>query len=229
MKKFLCFIAFLVLLPAFSYPKNKRVVQCRRQTVPFVVDGKTGDWNMGSLSFDRKTGFAYAFTNDGKFLYIQLKMLDMAVQRKALLTGLTVWIDPGGKGKHVFGIVYPHGRKHGPSPGGSGHPGQRTVFRQHRNNGNHRLTPEQVQMFNRFFAHENPQFKGFEKHGLSGGPDIRARLQIDTLGHVVYEAEIPLKAVFKTPAGYLTKAKPFSITIETGYLQMDMSRMQGGG
>jgi hypothetical protein len=46
---------------------------------------------------------------------------------------------------------------------------------------------------------------------------------------VIYEAKIPLEAVFSHPSDYLTRAKPFSITVETGYIQMDMSRMQGHG
>ncbi len=228
MKKYLSVLVLLALLPARSFPKNKQDVKCKKQSVPFVVDGKTGEWNTDSLQFDSKTGFAYALSNDGQNLYIQLKMLNVTVQRKALLTGLTVWIDPRGKGKHVLGIVYPRGRKHPPSGNRQNYPGHSQAM-QHRSAANKGLTPEQVRMFNERFAKEIPQLKGFEKSELPGGQGIRVKLQMDSLGHVVYEAKIPLKAIFAGPGAYLTKAEPFSILIETGYLQLDMSRMQGRG
>ncbi len=229
MKKILAAVFAIALFSGYSYPKHKPETKCRKQITPFTVDGNTRDWKTDSLSFDGKTGFAYAFTNDRHNLYIHLKMLDVNVQRKALITGLTVWIDPDGKGKHVLGIVYPQGRKQRPSSGRTGHPGQRPSVRKPRNSGDHGLSPEQIRMFNKHFAGEVPRFKGFEKQGFSGEEKIYVRLKMDTLGHVVYEAKIPLKTIFKKPADYLTRAKPFSLILETGYLQMDMSRMQGHG
>lgn len=230
MKKIILALVSLFLLSAYSYPKHKQEIKCTKQEVPLVVDGKTGDWQTGTLHFDSKTGFAYAFSNDKNNLYLRLKMLDAAVQRKALFTGFTVWFDPDGKGKHVLGIVYPQGRKHRLSAGKPGHyQGKRPDFQAQRNGKNHGLSPEVIRMINEHFNHEIPRFIGFEKAGRPAAKGIIVKLQLDTPGHVVYEARIPLKAIFKKPADYLTRAKPFSVILETGYLQIDMSRMQGQG
>ena len=229
MKKLLAPLFVVALLSAFSYPKHKPETKCREQKAPFLVDGNTRDWKTGSLTYDGKTGFAYAFSNDNRNLYLQLKILDGNVQRKALITGLTVWIDPEGKGKQVLGIVYPQGRMHRPASGSTQHPAHRPYFRPSHHSGNQKLSPGQIRMLNERFVSEVPQFKGFEKNGLTGEKNIRALLQLDTLGHAVYEARIPLETIFTHPADYLTKAKPFSVILETGYLQMDMSRMQGQG
>jgi hypothetical protein len=232
MKKIIFALLAILLLGAFAAPKNKRGVRCMKQSAKFVVDGKTTEWKIDSLRFDNKTGFAYAFSNNDKDLFVQLKMLNTSVQRKALIAGLTLWIDPNGKGKHVLGIKYPKGRmhqqeKHKPGQGNYGQNGHRRPA-----SGGH-LTAEQISRFNSRYGMEQPVLEGFEKAGIknvsTGEKGIRVVLQIDTLGHVVYEAKIPLKMIFTKPADYLSKGRPFSILFETGYLQMDMSHMQGRG
>ncbi len=232
MKKIAFALLSVLLLAAFTVPKNKREVRCTKQSGKFVVDGKTTDWKANTLQFDKKTGFAYAFSNDDRSLFVQLKMLNANVQRKVLVTGLTLWIDPHGKGKRVLGIKYPLGRIHEPharrkrGQRPSGRYGQRRPA-----SGNH-LTAEKISLFNKRYRSERAKLEGFDKAGIeanTGPGGIQVLLQMDTLGHVVYEAKIPLKMIFTRPADYLSKDKPFSVLLETGYLQIDMSRMQGRG
>ncbi len=232
MKKIIFALFAVFLLSAFTIPKNKPVVKCLKQSGNFVVDGKTTDWKTDALRFDNKTGFAYAFSNDNQSLFVQLKMLDVNVQRKVLITGLTLWIDPNGKGKHVLGIEYPQGRMHEQH---TRKPGQRSSGRYGRHrpaSGNH-LTVEQISIFNGRYRSEQPKLEGFDKAGIKGafaGTDgIKVLLQMDTLGHIIYEASIPLKMLFSNPADYLSKDKPFSVLFETGYIQVDMSHMRGPG
>jgi len=233
MKKLFFALVTILLLGAFAAPKNKTGVKCLKQSSKFVVDGKASEWKTDSLRFDNKTGFAYAFSNDGKDLFIQLKMLNIGIQRKALIAGMTLWIDPNGKGKHVLGIKYPQGRMHqqqGRKPG-QGAYGRSGHQRPPASGGS--LTAEQISKFNSRYDSEQPVLEGFEKAGIKnasiGENGIRVVLQMDTLGHVVYEAMIPLKMIFTKPADYLSKGKAFSILFETGYLQVNMSRMQGRG
>ncbi len=228
MKKVIFALLAILLLGAFTAPKRKSGIKCLKQSGKFVVDGKTTEWKSDSLQYDNKTGFAYAFSNNNQSLFVQLKMLNAEVQRKALMTGLTLWIDPNGKGKHILGIEYPQGRMHEHTRKA----GQRN-YGQHRPEAGHRISPEQLRMFNERYWSEPVMLKGFEKAGIkdafAGDDGIRVILQMDTLGHVVYEAKIPLKMLFANPANYLTKDKTFSILFETGYIQIDMSRMQGNG
>ena len=225
------YVAFLFAsLPLFLFSKNKQEINCRHQTAPFMVDGINTEWGSGAYHFDSKTGFAYVLSNDTHNLYIQLKMTDKNVQRKALLTGFTVWIDPNGKGKHVLGIIFPQGRVNRKEAGRLAPQGHSQFSRQHnRRPMSGKLSSEQIRMFNEHFSHQEPAFKGFDaKTGVSES-GIAVKLQMDSLGQVVYEAKIPLKCIFRAPSGYLSDGKPFSLTFETGYLQMDMSRMQGHG
>ncbi len=229
MKKIIITVLTLFILSAFTVPKNKPEVVCLHQSTKFMVDGKTTDWKSDSLKFDNKTGFAYAFSNNNRMLFVQLKMLNVNVQRKALITGLTLWIDPRGKGKHVLGIEYPQGRIHQQNA--------RTFERkpsgqQHRRT-NHKMNQLQLHLFNERYQSEKPTLKGFVKAGIAhasvGDGGIKVLLQMDTLGHVVYEAQIPLKMIFAQPDEYLSKHKPFSVIFETGYFHMNMSQMHGGG
>jgi hypothetical protein len=96
----------------------------------------------------------------------------------------------------------------------------------------HHFSKENLNRLNEYLAKEKPFLKGFEKAGLqedTGTDGIKTAARMDTLKHLVYEAKIPLKIIFKNPDDYLSKGKPFSLIFETGYLQIDMSRMQGHG
>jgi hypothetical protein len=225
--------AVVFLLSAFTLPKNK-VEKCFYQATPFVVDGHTSDWYADSLRMDSKTGFVYALSNDDHFLFVRLKMLHRVVQRKALLTGFTLWIDPSGKGKHVLGIEYPKGRlqelsarqRPASRPAGS-------YNRQRQSAGQDNLTAAHLKMLNQRFLSEEPLLKGFAKAGIKNMQvaenAVHVVLQIDTSGYAVYEAKIPLKLLFTHPADYLSGGKTFSVLFETGYLQIDMSRMHRPG
>ena len=89
-------------------------VSCARMPVhqgswqqPFSeFGGRNPDWT-GKQFYDAKSGFIYGFTNDSANLYIRLKISSQITQRKLFLTGLTLWIDPEGKTKHAYGLVFP--------------------------------------------------------------------------------------------------------------------------
>jgi len=222
-----------ILLPGtfMAAPHKKLVVKSLKQSGKFVVDGKTTDWKANTLQYDKKTGFAYAFSNDSHTLFVRLKMLDINVQRKALITSLTLWFDPNGKGKHLLGIEYPLKRKHAQRT----RTGQRSSvqYGHPRQASRHHLTTEEIGRLNARYRSEQPKLEGFDKAGIknafAGTGGIRVLLQMDTLGHAIYEAGIPLKMLFTNPVDYLSKGKPFSVVFETGYLQIEMSHMQGGG
>jgi len=234
MKK-IVFALLTVLLPGaiMASPHKKPVVKCLKQSGKFVVDGKTTDWKANALRLDNKTGFAYGFSNNSQTLFVRLKMLNTNVQRKALVTGLTLWVDPNGRGKKVFGIEYPQKRVHKQQ---TRKPGQRPAGRQYghpRQASHSHLTAEKISRINAHYRMEQAKLEGFDKAGMkdafAGTDGIRVLLQMDSLGHVIYEASIPLKMLFSNPLDYLSNDKPFSVLFETGYLQIDMSRMQGRG
>ncbi len=233
MKKGIIAVAVLLVLASFSSPK-KEAVKCQAQAKTLKIDGKADDWN-ANLTFDQKTGFYYAFSNDNRDLYVRLKMTNKMVQRKALATGLTLWIDPAGKGKSTLGIEYPKGRIH-ENRGNYQRSQNRSQGQTQRKSFSSQNNSEWIQKFNRRYLSgvEEGELKGFDKAGLKesflGKNGIEVMLQLDAKGELIYEAKIPLNMIFVHPDEYL-KSSPnaFSLAFETGYIEIDMSRMGRGG
>ncbi len=233
MKKGILAVAVLLVLASFSSPK-KEAIKCKAQTKALKVDGKTADWDT-NLAFDEKTGFYYAFSNDARNLYVRLKMTNKMVQRKALATGLTLWIDPAGKGKSKLGIQYPKGRMH-ENRGNYQRPQNRSQGQAQRKSFSSQNNSEWINKFNLRYSSgvEKGELEGFEKAGLKdsflGKNGIEVMLQLDTKGELIYEAKIPLRMIFVHPDEYFKSSpKAFSLAFETGYIKIDMSRMGGGG
>jgi hypothetical protein len=233
MKKGILGVLLVFTLASFTSPKGKETLRCHKQSKQLKVDGKTDDWN-DALTYDDRTGFYYDFSNDAEYLYVRLRMTKPMVQRKVMATGLTLWIDPNGKGKSVLGIQYPidkvkqrqmeHRKKASPNQGSN----QRRAFTA-------KDREEQRIKFNMRYTSgmEEGELIGFEKAGMEksylGEDGIDVMLQIDAHNQMIYEAKIPLMMIFKNPKDYLSGKKQFSLAFETGYIQVDMSRMNGGG
>ena len=67
-----------------------------------AIDGLRGDWPEGSLSTlpDREASFG--LSNDSTFVYVMLSFRNPQWARTIKMSGLTVWLDPGGKKKKIF-------------------------------------------------------------------------------------------------------------------------------
>ncbi len=233
MKKGMLGLLLVVTLASFTSPKGKKALRCHKQDTQLKVDGKTDDWN-DTLTYDNRTGFYYDFSNDAEYLYVRLRMTKAMVQRKAMATGLTLWIDPNARGKNVLGIRYPKDKvkeqrmEHRKKPSGRPQGIQRKPF-------SAKDREEQRMKFNMRYSSgvEEGELIGFEKAGMEnsylGEDGIDVMLQIDAHNQLIYEARIPLVMLFKNPQDYLSGKKQFSLAFETGYIQVDMSRMGGAG
>jgi hypothetical protein len=73
-----------------------------------TVDGEDGDWGDPAATLP-VVPVAVSVMNDGGFLYLRVRALDRGAQMQLLFGGLTVWFDPKGGNKKVFGIRYPVG------------------------------------------------------------------------------------------------------------------------
>lgn len=216
-------IAFLTLT-SFASPKNKEEQKCGKQATILELNGHFTDWNL-SLEFDKSSGFYYGMTNDDQNLYLEVKMINPILIRKAIALGFNVWIDPNGKGKNILGINYPQTRMND------------RMSRSHRdvseNKENLQLSAaeikkrrqEMMEKFNLRYltGQEMGKLINFDKESMSdaffGNGDINAIVQMNDKGEIVYEAIIPLKSIFRSSDQYLSKEKPFSIILETGTFQ----------
>jgi len=75
------------------------------------VDGKYSDWSESTAYYDEKSKSVLNLINDTDYLYICLISRNRAIETKIMESGLTIWFDPDGWGKKVFGIRFPIGLK----------------------------------------------------------------------------------------------------------------------
>ena len=73
-----------------------------------IVDGIYSDWT-GPMSYLDKQSMFVGVRNDGEYLYMLVKTVDLRAQIKVLRLGLTLWFGPDRKGGGRLGIRYPIG------------------------------------------------------------------------------------------------------------------------
>ncbi|MBE0649604.1 MAG: hypothetical protein IH595_02070 [Bacteroidales bacterium] len=230
MKTFLVGIISFLMLTPYASAKNKEVEKCGKQDTALIINGHYTDWNL-PMKFDKSSGFQYGMTNDDQNLYLEIKMTNPALIRKAIALGFNVWIDPEGKGKNVLGINYPQTRMHDRMKS------QRNMSEQQEQGPRKQLTPEEIkkrraEMIEKFnlrylTGQETGRLINFDKEGMNNSyfdsGDINAIVQMNDEGEIVYEAIIPLKEVFKNTSSYLSKEKPFSLIFETGTFEQKVT------
>jgi hypothetical protein len=71
-----------------------------------TTDGMDLEWSHASLFAEK---VALTLLNDSNYMYIRLYSRDRALQAQVLGNGLTLWFDPEGGKKKIFGIHFPIG------------------------------------------------------------------------------------------------------------------------
>ncbi len=202
------------------------VYQSAFQSPPQKLDGRNDDW-AGKMYYDSKAKMLYGISNDTENLYVNIKITDYTVQKKVLVTGLTLWIDTVGKKQENFGITCPvEGEFHKLL--------RENVKRGEKSHGMKKMDKQAV----------NHEYKeGFAKMELSGfEPDVNSvttnknvsninmTLRIDSLQIMYYEASIPLNKIFTNPNEYLNDTtKLFSYGVETGSIDVPVTPSSAGG
>jgi len=87
-----------------------------------IVDGESSDWE-GIPPTVVKDHIAVSVCNDEEYLYLCLSTGEREIEREMLSGGFSVWFDPGGGSKKIFGFHFPLSVRPG-SFSGSGQPGQ---------------------------------------------------------------------------------------------------------
>jgi hypothetical protein len=108
LRRFSFIILFLSLLISLA---GCRMIELQSQwrTKEIVVDGMNSEWHE-SLLYIEKLGILLGFLNDQDALYACLTVSDPFQRARILREGLTVWFDPSGGNKKIWGIRFPIGR-----------------------------------------------------------------------------------------------------------------------
>ncbi|MBP1640401.1 MAG: hypothetical protein H6Q17_1984 [Bacteroidetes bacterium] len=103
LQKLAC-IALACSFPLFAHAKIK--LETQSQFCPDFTTVATPDSSTLFMSFANDKMLIRAFNNATGF-YIQLVATDDPTQQKLLFNGLTVYIDPTGKGKDRYAVIFP--------------------------------------------------------------------------------------------------------------------------
>ncbi len=210
---------------------------------PVDIDGDSKEWPSPYPNYDAKGRMAYATSNDNDYLYVTMETGDELTQIKVLKNGLTMSIDTGGGKSPQFIINYPM-------------PNDNSTFD---------MTKADMKVKNNEYGGvpSKQQFQKLKKGvdaatqyalegfgSCSGGYNVnqtapcgvKVRLGLDAYGELVWEAAIPLKALYgttetkpgaRTPVSvcFATKGmkKPDAKTDESSSTNMASNGMSGSG
>lgn len=189
------------------------------QRQPLVIDGSDADWNKPLPYYDKKEKVNYAVSNDKNNLYILLSARGQEEQQKILEGGLTVWVNNQAEkaNSEAVGIAYPVG--HRPTR-------ESAIMAQAR--------PDQYQNKRNSVDDDLASYTlyGFKKDETvqnydSGQPNeegVEVRIGFNTLGELIYEAKIPLAAIYPQNSSANFTGK----TIAVGWFVEGLPPTEGG-
>jgi len=103
--------SLLVLLCLESFGCGKTILFSAWRDRAIKIDGKYTDWSESTAYYDEDAKVVLNLVNDADYLYICLISKNRAIETKIMESGLTIWLDPDGGQKKVFGIRFPIGLK----------------------------------------------------------------------------------------------------------------------
>lgn len=160
------------------------------QKQPLTIDGSDSDWVRPLPGLESTEKLTYAMTNDGENLYVLISTKDPDEQNKILSGGMTVWINNQGDKSNdgAIGLGFP--------------------LDPHNNREKQLMAEARPQVYKDRsaklddadeyelygFTREEPI--GHYNYGDVNKQGVEVRMNYNGSGDLVYEAKVPLKAVF---------------------------------
>jgi hypothetical protein len=164
---------------------------------PPTIDGQASEWT-DSLQYDANSKMQYGVLNDGRTLYLRVKINDMPTQAKFAYLGTVVWLDSTGRNQQQLGIRYPLPVDLESLPKGEQRPagamGPSAAERQ----ADHQARLRQVLL--NFKEMELLNFRGSKEPVLADAQSllgVKAALALDPQGNLIYELAVPLRLIYK--------------------------------
>jgi hypothetical protein len=185
----------IVLLPvilALSTTVNAQSKQNQNLLLPpanLVIDGSLSDWGDSLRYHNQEKNIKYTLANDKENLYAAIRISDRLEQARVLNAGITISIDTHGKKKETFSMTFPL-RYPGSPP---------AAFTSFKDDGGE-ITKEEREELTRerittLRSIKMTGFKDIENEMIttSNTYGIKAAVDYDADGNLIYEAAIPLK------------------------------------
>ncbi len=174
--------------------KKSSVLPGNWQATPLVIDGDNPDWPSPYPNYDAKAKIAYATSNDGRYIYLTVETGDELTQMKMLRAGMTVSIDTDGKKGDTYNINFPLESDNMPlempEPDGKQHAAMHTEqqMRQQVKKGLEHTTQYSLSGFG--------SCDGGYSISQVAPCGIKLAMKLNSYKELVWEAAIPVKAIF---------------------------------
>jgi hypothetical protein len=178
------------------------------QRQPLTIDGNDSDWVKPLPGIDASDKLTYAMTNDADNLYVMISTKDQAEQHKILAGGMTVWVNNQGEknSDQAIGLGFPldpHANR------------EKELMAEARpevyKNRSAKLDDADEYELYGFSLDEPIQHYSYDQENKEG---VQVRMNYNQAGELVYEAKIPLKAVYPKLSHYTNRELAVGIFIE---------------
>lgn len=154
-----------------------------------VIDGNLTDWGDSLRYRNEEKNIKYTLANDKENLYAAIRISDRLEQTRVLNSGITISIDTHGKKKETFSMTFPLRYPGTPAPAFTGFKddGGEITKEEREELTRERITTLRSIKMTGFKDIENDMITTSNTYG------IKAAVDYDADGNLVYEAAIPLK------------------------------------
>ena len=186
------YLLVLLLTTAYTYTASAQAAKTPGNMQPppahVAIDGKLNDWGDSLRYHNEEKNINYTLANENQNLYAVIRINDRLEQARILYAGITLSIDTKGKKKEAYSITFPLS-----NPGSSPQP----AFRKD-DNGEVTQQDRDELMRERLTTLRNIKLVGYkdietDMITTSNTYGIKAAIDYDAEGNLVYEAAIPLK------------------------------------
>jgi hypothetical protein len=164
---------------------------------PPTIDGQATEWT-DSLQYDANSKMQYGVLNDGRTLYLRVKINDAPTQAKFAYLGTVVWLDSTGRNQQQLGIRFPLPVDLESLPKGEQRPAGAMGPSAAERLADHQTRLRQVLLQAKEMELLN--FRGSKEPVLADAQSllgVKAALALDPQGNLIYELAVPMRLIYK--------------------------------
>jgi len=164
---------------------------------PPTIDGQATEWT-DSLQYDAGSKMQYLVLNDGRTMYLRVKINDAPTQAKFAYLGTVVWLDSTGRNQQQLGIRFPLPVDLESLPKGESRPAGAMGPSAAERLADHQTRLRQVLLNAKEMELLN--FRGSKEPVLADAQSllgVKAAINLDAQGNLIYELAVPLRLVYK--------------------------------
>jgi hypothetical protein len=164
---------------------------------PPTIDGQATEWT-DSLQYDAGSKMQYLVLNDGRTMYLRVKINDTPTQAKFVYLGTVVWLDSTGRNQQQLGIRFPLPVDLESLPKGESRPAGAMGPSAAERLADHQSRLRQVLLNAKEMELLN--FRGSKEPVLADAQSllgVKAAINLDPQGNLIYELAVPMRLIYK--------------------------------